>query len=153
MADRTAYTSLIQQCAVQYDLPFDLLEAQVLRESSGDPYAFRYEPNFWRKYIKNNPDALGRKYGPLAACSFGLMQIVLETALELGFDGRPEDLFVDRISLGWGAKKMQALVLWAGGEYPKALSAYNGGSGRAVGPPFPNQIYVDAIYKLAERAT
>ena|SRR2546426_237197 len=156
MIERTPYTALISEVANEFGLPADLLEAQVLVESGGDPNAFRYEHSFYTKYLRDNEKAVARRYGPIAACSCGLLQIVVEVAYELGFEGRPEDLFTDRIGLHWGARKMRALWAWAGGleaDYPKALSAYNGGARHAVGPPFPNQTYVDRIYRLTGRTS
>jgi len=145
--------ALVTQVAAAVNLPADLLAGQVRIESAGDTWAFRHEPAFYVRYIRNNAQARGAMYGPLAACSYGLLQIMFETALELGFDGRPEDLFVPRIGLLWGAKKMRALWDWAGGlasDYPQALAAYNAGIGNAIGgPPFVNQTYVDKVYSAA----
>jgi soluble lytic murein transglycosylase-like protein len=147
--------ALLQEVGNHYRLPAHLLAAQVLQESSGDPFAFRFEPNFWRRYIRDNPDAKAFRFGPLAACSFGLLQIMLETAYEIGFDGRPEDLFVPRIGLSWGAKYLRSLWDWAGGEdanYIQALCAYNGGRGGNGTPPFRNQHYADLVYQRASAA-
>lgn len=149
---KTPYDDLIRQVSNLYGLPFNLLQSQVLQESSGRADAFRFEQDFYERYIETNQKALGFKYGKLAACSYGLLQIMFETALELGFTDQPHMLFDPRVGLSWGAKKMKALWEWSGGldaDYGKALSAYNGGTARAQGPPFPNQAYVDAIYVRA----
>ena len=148
MTDRTPYTADISQVAGCYNLPFALLEAQVIHESSADPFAFRYEHAYFDRYIYNRPDVKGYKYGPLAACSYGLLQIMLETAIELGFTGQPQDLFVPRVGLNWGAKKMQELVAWSKGDYKSALAAYNGGTVGNTIAPLRNQAYVDAVYQL-----
>lgn len=131
--------------AGKYALSPELLAAQVLVESSGDPNAFRYEPAFFKTYIKGNPHAKAARFGPLAACSFGPLQIMLETAYEVGFVGRPEDLFIPEIGMEFGAKYLSSLLLWAGGDYTRAWCAYNGGKGSALKPPYPNQIYADKI--------
>lgn len=136
---------LVQQIASAVNLSLPLLIAQIQVESSGDPFALRFEAAYFDRYIRHNPQALGFRYGALAACSFGLLQIMLETALEDGFTGRPEDLFVERVGLMWGAKHMRGCLDWAGGEYPKALAAYNGGRGAAMKTPWPNQSYVDKV--------
>lgn len=151
--------ALIREVSNAYGLPFDLLRAQVMQESGGDPFAFRYEPAYFRRYVfddpmtlKNeHPDALAQKYGPLAACSFGLLQIMYETAVEIGFGGRPEELFVPRVGLSFGAKQMARLLAWAGGDYYRALAAYNGGQGGNVKPPYRNASYADAVYEKAGR--
>lgn len=152
MKNLTRYSSLIQGFAVQYGLNPELVEAQVMIESGGDPDAFRYEPRFFLRYIKTNQKASAYNYRAIAACSFGLMQVMLETAMEMGFTGRPEELFDPKVNLELGVKKMAALWAWAGGrerDYPKALAAYNEGPANAQsGPPFVDQPYIDAVYAL-----
>ena len=137
----TIADDLIRQVATAYALPFALLKAQVEVESGGDPNAFRFEPAFFTRYVLNNVDAKAARFGPLAACSYGVMQVMLETAYEIGFDGRPEDLFVDRIGLTWGAKKMRAL-LDETENYPLALQRYNGAGAAA-------EAYAARVYQVA----
>lgn len=144
--DRTAYTSLIQQVADTYQLPFNLLEAQVLVESGGDPWACRYEAGFFHDYIKDNPKAQGYALGPLAAMSLGLMQVLVQVAMEHGFDDRPERLFVPRVGLAYGAMIMKENVAWALGDYDRALCAYNGGRTHNTKKPFANAAYADKVY-------
>src|SRR4051812_44259862 len=48
--------------AAKYGLSPELLAAQVLVESSGDPYAFRYEPMFFRTYIFAKKDAKASRF-------------------------------------------------------------------------------------------
>jgi soluble lytic murein transglycosylase-like protein len=146
----TEIRDLVRQAASVYQLPENLLFGQVLAESNGDPFAFRYEHDYFGRYIQTNPAALGFAYGPLAACSYGLLQIMFETALEIGYADRPEGLFVPRVGLAFGSRYMVNLLAWAQGDYQKALSAYNGGKGTAAkGPPYSNQSYVSRVYTLA----
>lgn len=155
MAPVTPCTDEILLVANSYNLPLDLLTAQVMVESSGRADAFRYEERFYRRYIQSNPKAEGYRFGPLAACSYGLMQVVLQVALEMGYTDRPEVLFEPRIGLTWGAKKMRALMNWAGNgptDYVQALCAYNGGTVGNLHPPYRNQTYADKVYRLAGRA-
>jgi soluble lytic murein transglycosylase-like protein len=144
----TPYRDLIEEVAGQCRLPLDLLTAQVLVESSGDPNAFRYERDFYDRYLRH---ATGTPrwlpYGPLAACSYGLLQILLVVAYEDGFEGRPEDLFDPYTGLLWGARHMQTLVEWAGPtNYVQALCAYNGGKGGNERPPYRSQVYADRVF-------
>ena len=138
------HDALIQTVANSYSLPYDLLRVQVFVESSFDPFALRYERDFFTRYIKDKPDAKAYRFGPLAACSFGLLQILLETAMEIGYDDRPERLFDARIGLSWGAKYLQSRFVKVGGDYHRALVAYNGSGPAAVA-------YADRIYDLAGR--
>lgn len=138
--------SLIRQIATECRLQPDLLEAQIIVESNGDRFAFRFEERYFDTYIRSNPMARGYKYGPIAACSFGLLQIVLETALEDGFTGLPHDLFISRVGLLWGARHLSALLHgWADEDYDRALAAYNGGKLGNASRPFRNQDYVDRV--------
>lgn len=137
--------ALVISVAGKYGLDVALLNAQIQVESAGDPFALRYEINFYHTYLKNNEHALSKEYGPLGACSYGLMQIILEVAMELGFGDRPEKLFVPNIGLAYGAAKMQSLLKWSNNDYDRALSAYNAGKGS----PF-NHIYVNKVH-IAEQ--
>lgn len=154
----TPYDDQIQRIAAELHLPFDLLQAQVLQESSGYADAFRWEPAYYRHYIVGNPNAVAIGYGPLAACSYGLLQILFETAVEQGFKGRPEELFDPLTGLRAGAQYLRALWDRLGGTddvYPQALAAYNGGPALLhltpaqwpVGP----RAYVSIIYRTAGR--
>lgn len=138
----------VAAAAAKYALSEELLVAQVLVESSGQPDAFRFEPLFYRAYIKGNAAAKAGRYGPLAACSYGPLQIMCETACELGFSGRPEDLFVPEIGMDWGAHYLAQLLEWTKGDYAKALCAYNGGRGAVRKVPYPNQIYADKVLAM-----
>lgn len=150
MPDRTPYTALIQEVADVYALPAPVLEAQILVESAGDPFALRYEPEFFVRYIRDNAHARGRAYGPLAACSYGLLQILYETALEIGFPGRPEGLFDPRTNLIWAGKHLASLVTWADGQLARALAAYNAGRGGWTSAE--GQAYVDRVASLVRPA-
>ncbi len=151
MTPRTAYTDLIQQVSQIYRVPFDVLEAMVLTESNGNPNAFKWEPDFFTRYVLDNVNSKASHFGPLAACSFGLMQVMLETAYEDGFDGRPEQLFDPKVGLTWGAKHFKTLLTWADGNLAQALAAYNGGKRGNAAPPLRNQLYAMKVLKLSGR--
>lgn len=145
MLDLTPYTALIDQTATAYHLPSGLLEAQVAVESSGDPLACRFEPRYFDLYLRKNLSAKSRAYGPLGAISYGLLQILLETAMEIGFTGRPEDLFVPITGLTWGAKYLASLLPKVNDDYPSALAAYNAGLGNlSAGRPYAYKVYTRA---------
>jgi soluble lytic murein transglycosylase-like protein len=151
MTPKTPYTDLIQRVATTYGLPADVLEGQVLAESHGDPNALRFEKGFFERYVFEHAAAKAGRYGPFAACSVGLLQIMVEVAYEDGFDGRPEDLFEPRVGLAWGAKHLRHLLDWAGGDIVQALCAFNGGKKGNVTRPFRNQSYADTVMRLAGR--
>jgi soluble lytic murein transglycosylase-like protein len=134
------FDDLILQTSNTYNLDYELLKAQIQVESNFDHLAFRHEPSFFEHYLKNNDKALSKQYGPIGACSFGLMQILLEVAMELGFRDRPEKLFIPQIGLAFGALKMQSLLKWAHNDYDKALSAYNSGMGSPLNVTYINKV-------------
>ena len=141
----TRHDALLHQVANAYHLPFNVLQAQMIAESNGDPWAFRYEPAYFLRYIFEHPEAKAYKYGPLAACSFGLLQILLETAMEIGFDGQPHELFNVRVGLSWGAKYLRQCWDHVGGQdstLKQALARYNGIGSKA-------DRYADLIYRAA----
>jgi hypothetical protein len=147
---KTTHRPLIDTVAARYALDADLLEAQVIIESSGQADAFRWEEGFYQHYILGKTLPYG-DLGPLAACSYGLLQIMFAVAYELGFRGRPEELFVPAVGLDLGAKKLRRLVDWAGGDVEQALCAYNGGQGLNHARPFTNQRYATKVFQEKER--
>src|SRR3972149_4673874 len=132
---RTAYGPQIELAAARYSLPPRLVEAVVLQESAGHTDAFRFEPAFWRRYLAGKPqyqDAIPRR----VSSSYGLMQVMYTTAVERGFTGFPEELFIPENGLEWGCCHLRHLMDWTS-KFPvsverqklSALAAYNGGMG------------------------
>ena len=95
------FEPLIQQAAEKYQLPPDLLRKQVQAESSF------------------NPNAVSK------AGARGLMQLMPGTAKDLGVTD-PHDPVQ---SIDGGARYMRQMLDMFGGDYSKALSAYNRGPG------------------------
>lgn len=140
----TDYHPLIVEVANHYGLDAALLVAQVDVESGGDPWAFRYEDAFFDRYLRGKPVA-SAAYGPLAACSYGLLQVLYQTARELGFTERPERLFDPRVGLTWGAQYLVKCNLRAKGDARLGLQFYNG-TGRQA------EQYADRVLSRAGRS-
>jgi soluble lytic murein transglycosylase-like protein len=124
----TEFRALIAETAVAHDLSPDVVEAIVVTESSGNPRAYRYEPAFWDRYLKDKPaykDADPRR----VSASYGLMQVMYPVACELGFSGEPEDLYDPETNLKFGCTKLAQLMTWADGRFEQAVAAYNTGKG------------------------
>jgi hypothetical protein len=161
------FRPLLAEAAASIDWPADLLAAQVLVESSGDPYALRVEFDLWRRTERTIAAA---RWGPLYCTSFGLGQILFMTALDEGFTGRPEDLFVPRTNLTVMIRHLDTLrrqilglrgsrsvtapdVLGTSTEDPSrllqsCLAAYNAGLGSLRGSdqkPFRAARYVEKV--------
>jgi soluble lytic murein transglycosylase-like protein len=129
----TDYRGLIEVAAHAHGLDPNLVEAVCLTESSGRTDAFRFEPAFWNRYLKDNPKYHG-SIPRRVSSSYGLMQVMFPVARELGFVDDPEDLFKPHVGLYYGCKKLSALLRWSDGDVDRALEAYNGGKG-SVGSP------------------
>lgn len=147
----TAYRAQIVDAAKRHGLDADLIEGIVVVESSGKPYAYRFEPAFWQHYLANNAEYSGANPERVSA-SYGLMQIMYSVAKEHGFTSPdPEHLFVPDIGLEYGCRLIAQLLAWAKGNVTQALAAYNGGEGGNSVAPFRNQAYADKV--IAARAT
>lgn len=146
--------TLIVQASKNFDLDPLLVAALILQESSGNPYAFRYERLFYRKYvffrtvkelggffpqssIEDLQELCIEREKILRSCSFGLSQIMGQVARELGFNGNDMfDLLQPEINLKYGLLKLNNEILLAREKYTsgslayvyeKALLRYNGG--------------------------
>jgi soluble lytic murein transglycosylase-like protein len=124
------YRTEIETAAAAHGLDADMVAAVVEQESNGWASAFRFEPDFWAKYLKNSPtwqDRLPRE----VSASYGLMQTMFPVAVEHGFTGQPWELFAPALSLEFGCRVLAKLLTWAEGNVSKALGAYNAGKGGA----------------------
>jgi hypothetical protein len=152
----TDYDAEIVAAAERFKLSPRLLAAQVLVESSGRADAFRYEPGIAQQLAAGR---LKPKYLPKNVCqrrlagSYGLLQVLWLTAADYGFIGEPEMLFVPTIGLEYGAEHFAALLEWAGGDYGRALAAFNGGKSGNVSPPFRNQAYATRVFEMEKTLT
>lgn len=149
----TAHRDLIVTTARARHLSPNLVEAFVLKESSGDPWAWNPEPRY--RYLWNvRTQAPFRKMTdaeqasevppadfPMIAgdrdqewwaqqASWGLMQLMGALARELGFGGRYlTQLCEPELNLRYGCMHIAALMTWAKGDIRRAAAAYNGGRG------------------------
>jgi Transglycosylase SLT domain len=127
--------SLAQQIAATHALQPELVCAVCEQESNWDTWATRYEPGFLSRYVaplftNNKIDATEAH---CRAMSWGLMQVMGQTAREHGFRGRFLSALCDPEAglaigcavlahrLATAADAPSALLLWNGGadsEYP-----------------------------------
>lgn len=141
---------LIVMTADQFGLPPEILRAQVIQESGGNPCAIRYEPGFFRRYLDGKPmnfvphgcsadtERVGR------AISWGPLQVMGETARCNGFRGWFSELCDPDKGLYWGALYLSRLQgrYFARGGWDGVLRAYNGGPGNWDNPA---NHYPDAV--------
>ena len=151
----TRYRKEIAVAAQEFGLDPRLVEAIVLTESAGNTDAFRFEPNFYNRYIKPYKLYLGQNPRRISS-SYGLMQIMLPVAHERGFPPTdpPEHLFVPEIGLHYGCKHLRLLFDWAKDfavsedqQRNAVLASYNGGRGgnRPTDTPLRNMAYVRKV--------
>lgn len=150
MTPKTKFSEIIFEAARDYQVDPRLIAAVIFTESSGKQYACRYEPNFFKKYLETSTRKTLKGFVPPnfqtevcgRAFSYGLMQIMGNTARENGFTGEYlAELFDPRTNILLGTKILKrfleneatagkALLRWNGGsdkEYPtRVFTNYDG---------------------------
>lgn len=147
-------SQVVREAAEEWGFDPLVLQAIVETESSGRPHAYRFEPGFWLKYLRDNVAYAGCEPGRVSA-SYGLMQVMYPTAVDLGFEGEPEELFAPAVGLEWGCRALARFLRWAQGDIWVAVAAYNGGwGGRSKDAPLRYQARVREKYAalLARRS-
>ena len=143
---------LIEAAARNHGLPTRLVAAVVRVESSSNPWAMRYEPAFYDRYVRGQQT---RVFGAVSrdtertarATSWGLMQVMGETARCLGCTLPFLSQLCDpAMGLEWGCKLLMRLSARYS-DWPTVVAAYNAGTPRKDGAGrFVNQPYVDKIF-------
>lgn len=137
--NENAYDNDINLITKRLNIPAPLIKAFIAIESAFNPQAYKYEAH--RK------DA-----------SYGLIQILYNTAKGIGFKGVPDDLYSPPVNINWAGKYIKYLIDTYK-DYDKVFAAYNMGYPRLAkdttkiivgiyGKPKPdwkyaNQPYVD----------
>ena len=130
MYDLQAMIAIAKDEARAHGLPEDLVCAVCDHESIGwNPWAVRYEPAFFKRYIHPaHPDTPTTEEID-AAESYGLMQIMGQTARELGFTGKYfTELCDPPVGTEFGCRKLAHCVQLVHGDVRSALLKYNGGA-------------------------
>lgn len=125
---------LLRSSAVDYKLDPVLVAAVIEQESSWNPWAVRYEAAFRVKYI--SPLRLTPTEEVVRSMSWGLMQVMGQTAREFGFTGPIPSLCDPVVLLPIGCKVLSHMIeINKGNEYEGLLS-WNGGSN----PKYASQV-------------
>lgn len=135
----TFYQSILD-ASKTYGINPELICAVIQQESRGDTWAVRFEPKFFLKYIKDKPyrELLGVKPDPgtasqeterfLRSTSFGLYQIMGETAREIGFPlNYLTELLRPSLNIAWGTKYLAKILKAEDNDLDRALQRWNGG--------------------------
>jgi soluble lytic murein transglycosylase-like protein len=119
--------ALAAKYAAKYSLSTELVCAVIEQESSWCQWSYRYEPGFYNHYIL--PLNLEEQVGRFRATSWGLMQIMGQTAREFGFIGQfMSELCDPDVGLDFGCKKLKKCIDDSGGDEALGLLKWNGGS-------------------------
>jgi len=107
----TTFDRIFCLMSKKYRVPKLMLKALAIRESALRPDAYRYEPKFWEKYLKDNPEWEGEDPA-LVSASWGLCQLMYVVAVELGFKkGRTgEELCDPVVNIELAAKKLRLIL-------------------------------------------
>ncbi|MBK8184877.1 MAG: transglycosylase SLT domain-containing protein [Candidatus Competibacteraceae bacterium] len=147
-------TALTVEAASRYNLPTALVLAIIQAESGGDPWAIRYEPAFFKRYIEGARivvfGAVSHDTERMArATSWGLMQVMGQVARERGFQGAFLSSLCDpAMGIKWGCHHLDSLRIRFFDKYgwPGVVAAFNAGSPRKnKAGLYVNQVYVDKI--------
>lgn len=118
-----------------------------MTESSGNPWAVRFEPN-WKYFYKIEQVPVKTSFETernLQSCSWGLCQIMGSVARELGYLEELPKLCREDINIIYGTKKLKSLM----NKYDKPndiIAAYNAGIPKFMSNgKYFNQTYVDRV--------
>lgn len=128
--DASPFITLAKRVAIQHGLDPILVCAVIEQESNWNPWAVRYEPGFLSKYVA--PLYTGGHISATEAytrsMSWGLGQVMGQTARELGFEGPSlAELCDPPIGIEYLCRKLKKCFAKAN-DPVIALLAYNGGS-------------------------
>lgn len=147
MAAPSQLIVLARKAAAAQSLEPALVCAVVEQESAWNPWAMRYEPLFFAKYVAslytNNKISATEAYA--RGFSWGLMQVMGQVARETGFDG----LFLSTLcdpeqGLAIGCKVLRRKIEGMAGDTTRGLLAWNGGSN----PAYPAQVLARKLHYL-----
>lgn len=137
------YKTIIEMIANKYQLSPELLAAVIMQESSGNPYAVRFEPAFMTRYVDKTKGQQNLTSSAdweteriCRSTSWGLMQIMGLVARERGYTKH----FLSELSdpmdnIEFATKHLSQLIARSGNEI-RGLLAYNGGGD----PTYPQRI-------------
>jgi soluble lytic murein transglycosylase-like protein len=139
--------ALARKAAAAQSLDPALVCAVVEQESAWNPWAMRYEPAFFAKYVAHL--YTNNKITASEACargfSWGLMQVMGQVAREMGFDGTFLSATCDpEESLTIGCKLLRKKIDAMDGDTTRGLLAWNGGGN----PAYPAQVLARRAHYL-----
>lgn len=136
-----ARRALAAKYAAKYSLDPALVASVCEQESAWNPYAARYEPLFYNRYVMplnlNNATE-----ATLRAFSIGLMQVMGQVAREHGLQGSLLLLTDPDTALDVGCDVLKSKLALGSGDIRAGLQHYNGGG---------NASYADQVLSRMEK--
>jgi soluble lytic murein transglycosylase-like protein len=131
--------ALARKAAAAQKLDAPLVCAVIEQESSWNPWAMRYEPAFFAKYVAplytSNKISASEAYA--RGFSWGLLQVMGQVAREMGFDAPFLSALCDPgHGLAVGCKLLRKKLDAMAGDLTRGLLAWNGGGN----PQYPAQV-------------
>ncbi len=120
--------TLARRVAQQHNLDPALVCAVIEQESGWNPWAIRYEPAFFTRYVAplytNNKISASEAYA--RGFSWGLMQVMGQVARENGFDAPFLSALCDpEQGIAVGCRVLARKLAAAGGDTTRGLLAWN----------------------------
>jgi len=145
---------LIHRASNIYGIDTKIIAAIIMHESSGNPYAIRFEPLFYlmlKQHIKRTGEILTKTELISRAMSWGLMQVMGQTARELGFkEPYLAQLCDPWMGIFYGCKYFEKQFKRYG-NHMDAIAAYNAGSVRKDNNgEYKNKKYVKTVLRYIE---
>ena len=134
---REELIALAKKIALEYSLEPALVCAVIEQESNWEPWGIRYEPGFYWLYERVRDLVKGKNQTESHArsISWGLMQIMGETARDFGFSGHLASLCDPQVGIRYGCRKLKH-CFDKNSSVQEALLSYNGGSDKT----YPTQV-------------
>lgn len=124
--------AMAREAAVIQELDPALVCAVIEQESGWNTWAVRFEPEFERRYIHPALPSAPTTEELSRAISWGLMQVMGQTAREFGFKSPYLSAMCDpQIGIEVGCTVLSAKLKHAKGDTQKALLLWNGGTNKA----------------------
>jgi soluble lytic murein transglycosylase-like protein len=132
--------ALARATAAKHDLDEALVCALCDHESAGwNPWAMRYEPKFFQKYVASLYAAskISATEAYARSFSYGLGQVMGQTAREFGFEGKfLTELCDPPVGIEFACRKLAKAMALAHGDVNAGLLRYNGGAD----PSYPEKV-------------
>lgn len=125
---------LVKQAAERYGLDPALVCSVAEQESDWNPWAVRWEPAFYSKYVMPGLEVgyFGTTEATMRAMSWGLGQVMGQVARELGFGGLfLSELCDPEIGAEYLCRRLSVAMSKVGNDPKDVLLNYNGGGNQA----------------------